>query len=647
MGWLVRPAEALFGRLTYAFKILLVPIVLLVPLGFVVTAYVQTQRNQVAFSAAERDGTAYLGPLLTLTARTIAARHLATTGGNPADAGVSAAIEPVNMVDRRYGTALETTEVWHTAQGSLTAALSVAGPQAAFDAYNKATDDLLTLIVRVSDKSNLTLDPDLDSYYLMDALVFRLPILLDTAGQAYDRAVLALDPAIVGVQPEDARIDLAIGSGALVTTLAAVDAGMATAFARTRSRTLKRAMPQVQAAHDAVETLISQVRQAITTGDLTVLTAPAAEQARATITALAGSLLPRLDALLSTRIAGFTAATNRLALLTGVALLIGGYFLVGFYRSVNRPLRRLMRAIDQLAEGDLTNRVPVDTRDEVGRMAAAFNRSADGIRSVIGTLATTARQVAASSGELIRVSGQMRAAAEETADEAVNVNTAAQQMSGNIGTVAASSHEMSAAIGEIANAATQAVLVAAEAVGSVDEIEHTVGRLGARSTQIGEAVQAINAIAAQTNLLALNATIEAARAGAAGRGFAIVAEEVKNLADQTAQATDDIVGRVNDIKRETSAAAAAIDSVSEIIDRVNDYQATIASAVEEQTATTVEIGRVIHQAAAGSGQVAESVRAVAATADATRASATTTEQAAHELDRTSRALTEIVDRFRV
>src|SRR6266508_1512713 len=173
VGWLFSPAVGLLGRLRYAYKILVVPVVLLLLLGFVAKAYVDLQRGQVAFSVKERVGVAYLVPLLDLTAKAVTARHLAVTGGGPA-AGVQDAVAGVDSATGRYGAELGTVDGWEQAKQALIRAGTADGPQAAFDAYNTAVADLLALIVKSSDESNLTLDPDLDTYYLMDALVFRL-----------------------------------------------------------------------------------------------------------------------------------------------------------------------------------------------------------------------------------------------------------------------------------------------------------------------------------------------------------------------------------------------------------------------------------------------------------------------------------------
>jgi methyl-accepting chemotaxis protein len=506
--------------------------------------------------------------------------------------------------------------------------------------------DLLALIVKTSDESNLTLDPDLDTYYLMDALVFRLPILLDTAGRAVDRAALARAAGDASDRGQG-RVDLAIAAGTLATTRDAADAGLATSLEKTRSTTLRgHAEDGGKAVHDAVGQVIDQATQAAKSGDMTRLGSRQGDESRAATLVLATALAPELDQLIAVRIGGFQAKARLVEVAIALVVLLVAWLLVGLYRSAMVPLHRMVAALGALATGDLTRSVPVETRDEIGQMARALNHAIARVRDAVQAIGGSAGGLASSSGELSTVSGSLRAAAEEASAQAETVEAAAEQVSRNVDTVATGTEQMTASISEIAKSASQAADVAAEAVVIAKEANQTVAKLGASSAEVGDVVKVITAIAEQTNLLALNATIEAARSGAAGRGFAVVADEVKELARQTSTATGEIGRRIEAIQADTRAAVEAIGGIGQVIGRINVLQTTIASAVEEQTVTTNEISRTISEVADDSKSIAVSITGVTGAAAQTTDDAATTQQTAEELAHTTAELREIVARFR-
>jgi methyl-accepting chemotaxis protein len=204
---------------------------------------------------------------------------------------------------------------------------------------------------------------------------------------------------------------------------------------------------------------------------------------------------------------------------------------------------------------------------------------------------------------------------------------------------------MSTSIREIATNSSEATNIAQTATMEATAAQETIDTLGSASREIGEVLKVITSIAEQTNLLALNATIESARAGEAGKGFAVVANEVKDLAQETSRATADISNRVTAIQSSTSAAVAAIERIARIIGDINNYQTTIASAVEEQTATTAEITRNVAQAALGSADIAENIATVASAADATTGEAAATQRATHDLTEMSMHLKQLVAQY--
>src|SRR5580698_5222815 len=294
---------------------------------------------------------------------------------------------------------------------------------------------------------------------------------------------------------------------------------------------------------------------------------------------------------------------------TLAALGIGIFVAIYLSRGIAGATQSVLVQAEAIAAGDLTrDDLKVRSRDELGDLITANS--------------------------------------EETSAQADVVSKAAQAVSQNLQTVATGAEEMGASIKEIAKNATEAAKVATAAVKVAETTTATVSKLGDSSTEIGQVIKVITSIAQQTNLLALNATIEAARAGEAGKGFAVVANEVKELAKETAKATEDISRKIEAIQTDTKGAVEAIGQIGSVIVQINDIQNTIASAVEEQSATTNEISRNLAEAARGSTDITKNITGVAEAAHSTTAGATDTQKAAQSLERMAAELQGLISQFK-
>lgn len=361
--------------------------------------------------------------------------------------------------------------------------------------------------------------------------------------------------------------------------------------------------------------------------------------------------------------------------LAGFATLLAIVVAFTLTRLIARPVRGMTGTMERLAGGDTSVSVDgTERKDEIGGMAkavlvfqrnmiesdrlraeqervkeqaaidrrAAMMKMADDFEAAVGSVI---RIVSSAATELQRAAESMTTTADRTAKQSTVVAAASDEASTNVQTVAAATEELTSSVQEIARQVAQSNSMTAEAVSDAEETNARVEALAEAAQRIGDVVRLISDIAGQTNLLALNATIEAARAGEAGRGFAVVASEVKNLAGQTAKATEEITEQVAGIQSATDGSVRAIAGIGQTIRSISGITAGIAAAVEEQSAATVEISRNIQQAAIGTGEVSSNIGSVNQAATETGSAATQVLGAARDLSKQAEALTSEVGRF--
>jgi|GEM_PF-3183144 len=676
MSALFSPAIKMMNRLSYPKKLALISTLFITILVSPMYELTKSVFDDVNFSKSEESGMNYLSPTMETLVNLIKFRRLAW---NFQHGTASSAL--VNDVLSELHSSFSHLKRAHSSNKQL-----LDDPKQLTDAESKvkalnansADADVAEAIAAVQSlygsvqfNSNLILDPDADSYSMMDTVILQLPYFLPTLEESRQLSHELIQKGTITSQD---YVKLSSLRTQLQYRFDMMKGDAATAYPHTQYDQLKPSLdPTFQKFSANLADYLATLDKELLEHAPSALILSSNEMDQKALQVIeTGDYVFKiersiLDHLISVRIDSKWPKLYRTYIIAIFLLCSIGYLMMGLYHSVINAITSLQRTSQKLAEGDLSTRVYLDTSDELGSLAGFFNTIAEAFEKVIqhlkedtGSLATASRSLTNSSklmsGAAEQTMNLSSSAAHVTEDLDARIQTVAasaeessanikevyaassevehnnkqvvsavadisqrmqaiagdtEDMSASVNTIASAIEEMSASLNEVSQNASQAANVANRAEHTAQQTRKTFNELGTAAHEIGNVVDVIKSIANQTNLLALNATIEASSAGEAGKGFAVVANEVKELAKQSAAATEEIRQRIAEIQNTTNNAVFSINEISTVINELNAINQTIASTVEEQTVTVNEISQNFSVSAQAANNISNSVQEAA------------------------------------
>jgi methyl-accepting chemotaxis protein len=656
---LTAPATALMNQMSCSKKMLLISIAFLVPLMITFYLLIVGQLAALDVAKKEQTGLQYIVPLRQLIQHFPEHRGMtnAYLSGNAAFKSkllakreqINQDILAINEVDKQLGGQLGATVKWQEIKSAWQRLEADAFSGEVKDIFTRHTQliaRVLELVSSISDSSGLTMDPELESFYVASSIVNALPQIVENLGQARG---MASGLAVRTVVTQEESIKL---SSLLATVQKSINAleRSTRVVVQSSPDVGAKIKPDVDAAISVAKSYLAFLNlEVLQRRPITVESAKVFSKGTGAIKAnfrLLDQLIPELALLLEQREERLTAKMITLSLVVSVFTLLALYLFAGFYNSFNTAILSIQETSAKLAKGDLTSRLQLDNKDEFADVADSFNRMASQFSDVVRELERSIEQLASGAEELSMTSIQTNQGVKRQQEEVEQVATAMTEMAATVQEVARSAsstamatksaHQQTSNGRAIVSSSVSAITALSEEIGVATEV---VRQLEADGESIGSVLDVIKSIAEQTNLLALNAAIEAARAGEQGRGFAVVADEVRTLASRTQDSTTEIesmierlqqgtrkaVGVMNESKertqttiQETQKESEFLENISNAVTEIDDMCAQIASASEEQSVVADSISRSIEHingvtmdAAQGSQQVTESSEVLA------------------------------------